>query len=320
MSDTNLSSLNPLHPKNPSQQVHQSPSGGSTEAHHHDNTEDESDKKDHTYSEGYENVMLPSKGLFYVGDAKHIEYIPVRPFDYTDEDILLTPSFYDNGTIYTELLNNVILSKVYLKSKNLVPIDRDTILIWLRANSFGNTFKVEYECPKCEMGSGEGIKGKGGEMTWQLQDIKIPEYSSDVYNELFENGEIKIVTPQKGLNLRITVPTLAVQESLEKKFKLKKEKEKIKKEFFASITLLSVVSGIDLDNGKVERDKNRIDQIFKQNRLSLVDSRYILEKAREINLRYDTRQTFICKDCNHIQEGVEMPILHKNFFWPESEL
>lgn len=311
--------LNPLSPRNPSQQIQQESSKMNPEQIKKIKTEQETLKDDlHEYAEGYENVFLPSKGLFYRGDAKGIEYLSVRPFDYTDEDILSTPSFYENGTIYVELLNNVILSKSYLKAKNLVPIDRDTILIWLRSTSFGNEFKVEYECPKCGKGSGDGIKGKGGEMIWHLDELKIPSYDDELYEKISKDGELSIITPAKQVKLRITVPTASVMESLDKKFTLKKDREKIKKDFFASITLLSVVSGIEMEDGKIERDKNRIDQYFKQIRLPITDSRFILENARDLNLRYETAQDFVCKDCKYIEEGVELPIMHRNFFWPKS--
>jgi len=304
--------LNPLSPRNPSQQIHQD----GTKTNPEQIKKQENDEK--IYAEGYENVMLPSKGLFYKGDAHHIEHISIRPFDYTDEDILSTPSFYENGTIYTEILNNTIISKAFLKAKDLVPIDRDTLLIWLRSTSFGNTFKVSYECPNCHCGSGEGIKGNGGEMIWELGELKVPQYDQETFDKLFEEGEISIYTPAKNVHVKLTVPTIGSQQSLDKKFSLKKDKEKIKKDFFASITLLSVVAGVENDEGKIERDKNRIDQYFKKVRLPITDSRYILEQARKLNLRYDTKQTFVCKDCGHIEEGVEMPIMHRNFFWPES--
>jgi hypothetical protein len=312
--------LNPLSPRNSQQQIHQD-STTSNPLSHQKTKSDQSDQLnevEHEYSEGYENVLLPSKGLFYFGDAKHIEALPVRPFDYSDEDILSTPSFYENGNIYTELLNNVILAKTVLTAKNLVPIDRDTILIWLRSTSFGNDFKIEYKCPKCKMGSGEGIKEKGGEMSWDLNKLEIPQYSKEVYEELYENGEIKVVTPLTQTKVRITVPTTSVIQSLEKKFALKKEKEKIKKDFYATITLLSIVSGVELDDGKVEREKNKIDQYFRKIHLPIKDSRFLIEQAGDLNLNYETAQNFVCKDCGHIVEGVEMPIMHRYFFWPES--
>ena len=49
------------------------------------------------------------------------------------------------------------------------------------------------------------------------------------------------------------------------------------------------------------------------------DSRYIRKEAKKITLKYDTAQDLICKGCGHVQEGVEMPIVHQNFLWADNE-
>lgn len=302
--------LNPLHPTNPSQQIQEgTPVSNKT--------------VENVYHENSDGVFLPSRGLFYLGENKGLEYLKVRPLDYTDEDILTTESYYENNTIFDEILNNTIVDQNGFKAKDLVPVDRDTILLWLRSTSFGNEFTVEYTCPICGGGNGHskraGLKKGPGEMTWFLNELSIPEYSEEVYNQFNTEGSILISTPMKNVKVRITVPTVGQQNALKKNYIKKKEALNTTKDFFATTTLLSVVSGVEVADGKWTYHKDEISSYFKHIRLPLSDSRYILKKAADYSLKYDTKKDFICPDCNHIQEGVEMPILHKNFFWLQPE-
>lgn len=295
--------LNPLNPRNPSQQISE---GGK-----------KSKKKDKEYHENREGVFLPSRGVFYVGENKGKEYMNVRPLNYTDEDILTTESFYKNGTVLDELLSNVILDD--FNAKDLVPIDRDTILIWLRSTAFGNQFEIEIPCPSC--GGGAGIKNekKPGILKWDLNALEIPAYSDEVYQQLEQDGCIVITTPLLQLKVKISIPSIGRTMQFDKSYKQKKQNENAKKDFYATTSLLSVVQGVEIEEGRWAYGGMDIDAFFRKINLPLSESRYIIKKSNELALRYETAKTFVCKDCGHIQEGVEMPILHKNFFWPESE-
>lgn len=293
--------LNPLNPINPSQQM--GDAGKKTK------------KKETEYVENREGVYLPSKGVFYLGEHKGKEFLNVRPLNYTDEDILTTESFYSNGTILNELLKNVILED--FDAKNLVPIDRDTILIWLRSNAFGKQFDIEMKCPAC--GGGAGHKGSKdpGIISWDLSSFEIPEYPEEILKQLQEEGSIIITTPLKEIRVKISIPSIGRTMSFDKSYKQKKKNENSQKDFFATISLLSVVQGVEIEPDRWIYGGQDIDAYFRKINLPISESRYIIKKASELGLRYQTEKTFVCKDCGHIQEGVEMPILHKNFFWPE---
>ena len=119
------------------------------------------------------------------------------------------------------------------------------------------------------------------------------------------------------LKVKIVTPNLNKLVDLEKRLNLKNEASGSRKSSYGTSTILSVVNGVE-QNGKVIRGKDEISQLFDKVRLPLADSRYILREAGKLNLRYETAKTFTCHDCKHVEEGVELPILHKNFFWPES--
>lgn len=289
--------LNPLHPTNPNQQIQ------------------EANKKTTKTKDYFENtgmIPLPSKGVFYIGDYKNLETLKVRPLDYTDEDILTTESYFTSGKLFDELLANVIIDENGFDAKSLVPIDRDTILIWLRATAFGKDFIVEYKCPEC---------GAKDELKWDLSALEFPEYSEEVFKQLSEEGCVMITTPLTDTKVKISVPSIATSNSISKSYAEKKKNEKSSRDFYATGTLLSVVQGVMIDEEKQEWTYSRmnIDAYFRKIKLPLADSRYILKESGKLNLKYDTQKVHICKnkECNHITEGVELPMLHKNFFWPE---
>lgn len=287
--------LNPVAPRNPAQQF--------------SNSEDEVPKT--ILPEGTESIPLPSRGVFYSWDSRYwnMETLACRKLNYADEDILTTRQYFENGTIFNELLKSVIVDNNKFPSTGLVPIDRDTILIWLRSTSFGSLFEIEHTCPECQTPV---------PISWDLSKLEIPEYPIEVYEELKQNGELSIKTPLKEIKVRIVVPTIGKSIEAEKRAAAKKTAQKTTTDFLGTASLLLILSGIEI-NGRVERDKNKMDAYLREVNLPISDARYIRKKAEELNLKYNTKQTIVCKNCNHIMEDVEMPIAHRNFFWSDTE-
>lgn len=294
--------LSPIAPRNPAQQIH----GDSTKSTQQIQEQIQETK----YIEGAELVPLPSKGVFYKFDVRYnnLETLQVRQLNYTDEDILTTKSYFDNGTLFNELLKNVIVDPNGFPANGLVPVDRETILLWLRSTAFGNDFEIEYTCSIPECKALYPVK-------WDLGKLAIPEYPEEFYEELKLNGELTIETPLKRVKVRITVPTIGKSLEMEKSLAQKKLAKKTTQDFFGTGTLRLLVSGIELENNKVIRKGDEIMNHFTKIGLPISDARYIRRMAEKINLKYDTKQTVICPHCAHQEEGVEMPILHPNFFW-----
>lgn len=303
--------ISPLHPKNPISTIGENGKGSTEKKRHY---------------EGYQNVPLPSKGYFYTGQYRNMETLKLKQMDWTDDDILTTTSFWEDNTIFIELLKNAIIDENGFNANNLVPVDRDMLLLWLRSTSLGNEFKVNYYCPAC--GNGALIKGDTkdkkqaypGEIIWKINELQLPEYNEKYIKELEEFGEVTIKTILSDLKVKVTVPSLAVALRLEKNLLKKKQDLKLDKSFNSTTTLLAVTNGIELEDGKVIRAKDEISKYFTDINLPLVDSRQIIRTASELNIKFDTKKDFVCKtkNCGHVEEGVELPLLHKNFFWPES--
>ena len=189
----------------------------------------------------------------------------------------------------------------------------ETILIWLRSTAFGNNFEIDFACPVCE----NKRSGKLGTLTWNLSELEIPQYTDEIAQQLDELGEYRLELPYSKIAVRLVTPNLGKLIELEKRFNLRNESIGSKKTSYGTSTLLSVVNGVE-NGDKILRAKDEISQFFDKIKLPISDSRFILKEAGKLNLKYNTAQTFTCNDCKHVEEGVELPLLHKNFFWPES--
>lgn len=268
--------------------------------------------KSKSYVEGAQSIPLPSKGVFYTWDPKliGIETLKVRELNYSDEDILTTKSYLEDGSVFLELLKNVIIDENNFTANGLVPIDRDTILLWLRSTSFGNEFEAEVNCPNCS---------EKNKIVWNLSSFKIPEYSEEVLSVLKEKGEYSFRTPLRDLKVSITVPTIGRQKEYEKLLEAKKKNNKLKTDLYGMGSVMLIISSVEeLETGKVLRRKSEIESYFAKINLPISDARYIRKQLEKISLVYDTKQSLTCTNCEYTQEGIEMPMLHPNFFWPDT--
>jgi len=92
----------------------------------------------------YELVKLPSKGLFYTNriDEVKVEYMTSK-----DEDLMTTPSLLESGKVMDVLLKRKIKSPE-ISPENLLPGDRNAIILFLRTSSYGTDYKVEVTDPR----------------------------------------------------------------------------------------------------------------------------------------------------------------------------
>ncbi len=92
----------------------------------------------------YEMIKLPSEGLLYehkIGEVA-VEYMTSK-----DEDLLTTPSLIENGTALDILLKRKIKTNGIVVA-DLLPGDRNAILLFLRISSYGNDYTVDVPDPR----------------------------------------------------------------------------------------------------------------------------------------------------------------------------
>jgi hypothetical protein len=86
----------------------------------------------------YDVIPLPSKGKFYPGSKKSVK---VAYLTTADENILTSPNLVESGK-FLEILINRKLLEPGLRYKDLLPGDRNAIMIWLRATGYGEMYPV----------------------------------------------------------------------------------------------------------------------------------------------------------------------------------
>jgi hypothetical protein len=86
----------------------------------------------------YDTVTLPSKGECYKNKMKEIMVSHLCAYD---ENMILSPNLYKNGTFLEHILKNKILDGI--DPDDLIQGDRDAIIIWLRASGYGNDYPVD---------------------------------------------------------------------------------------------------------------------------------------------------------------------------------
>ena len=86
----------------------------------------------------YDIIPLPSGGVFYSGRRSSVK---VAYLTTADENILTSPNLVESGQ-FLEILINRKLLEPGLRYRDLIPGDRNAIMIWLRATGYGEKYPV----------------------------------------------------------------------------------------------------------------------------------------------------------------------------------
>lgn len=261
-----------------------------------------------------EYVALPSKGVFYRGRFKGLDKLKVRKLSYQDEDILTTKSYYDNGTLFNEILKGVIVDTIGFRAEQLVPVDRDAILMWLRIGAFGKDYVIPHTCEQ------EGCEKKDTRI-WDLADFDMPALNEKYAAALQEFGEVSVTLPGLNENIKITVPSTGRELEVSKMLETERKQMKTERNHLITGRLLSVINCVYSPDGQEIRALRDIYNWMQKNPktgapLSIGDSRFLQKLAKDIDVKIDTAKDFSCKHCGHTEEGVALP-MSIYFFWPE---
>ena len=86
----------------------------------------------------YDIIPLPSRGKFYPGRKPSVK---VAYLTTADENILTSPNLVQSGQ-FLEILINRKLLEPGIRYKDLLPGDRNAIMIWLRATGYGEMYPI----------------------------------------------------------------------------------------------------------------------------------------------------------------------------------
>lgn len=97
----------------------------------------------------YDEVVLPSKGVFYDGkDGPTNGILHIRPMTGEEEQILATPRYVRKGQAINMIFQRCL--QEHFKTEEFLSIDRTFLLIWLRGISYSPEYEVEIKCPECD--------------------------------------------------------------------------------------------------------------------------------------------------------------------------
>ena len=88
--------------------------------------------------EAFDTIPLPSRGECY---NNKLSKVPVSYLTAYDENIIASPNLYRDGTFIDYLLKAKILNPA-IDPDDLLPGDRDAIILWLRRTGYGDDFPV----------------------------------------------------------------------------------------------------------------------------------------------------------------------------------
>jgi len=245
-----------------------------------------------------EMVELPSKGLYYKEGhpLQGKESVEIRFMTAKDEDILTSKSLLKQGIAIDRLIENVILDK-RIKAKDLLPGDRNAVLVASRISGFGSDYSTNITCPACATTS---------KFTFDLENVK-PKEKPD-YQELditlTDSGTFLTTLPRTKVEVEIKILDAKEESNL---------LASIDKQEKSGLPASSNTSYLSAIICSINGEANRITiNRFIDNMPSL-DSRHIRSVHSAVTPNIDMKHHFGCPKCGHEQE-VDIPIT-VDFFW-----
>lgn len=209
-------------------------------------------------------VKLPSKGIFYKPKK---ESVKVGYLTAQDENILMSSN--NNESIITTLLR----SKIYepgFDINQLINVDVQAILIFLRNTSFGSDYNISIKDP---------ATGKFFDATLLIEEINIdkPKHSPD------DEGLFTFLLPKSNKSVKVKILNLSEERELEK------ISESYPQGMVAPVVTKKLEKHIiELDG---ERDKGKIASFIPQ--MPIMDSKELKKFILECEPKLDLSRTII---------------------------
>lgn len=240
----------------------------------------------------YEEVLLPSKGVFYDGTNGPADgVLHIKPMTGEEEQILSTPRFVRKGQALNMIFSRCIKEK--FKPEELLTIDRTYLLIYLRGISYSPSYDVEIKCPECEKKFSTDI---------DLNSL-IVERCPDDYGPILEG-----TLPTSGYNFKYRLSKgrdeTDIQDHRDRRIKNFGDSAADDTLTYRTSLLLEEIQGIT--------DKRDLQTLVKN--LPISDVSHIRNCINEPPFGIDTKIETVCPSC--LQEfDVDLP-LEANFFFP----
>lgn len=238
----------------------------------------------------YELIKLPSEGLFYenkIGEVE-IEYMTSK-----DEDLITTPSLIDSGKVLHVLLKRKIKTKGVVV-EDLLPGDRNALLLFLRSSSYGNEYNVRVYDPR------------NGNPFDAIVDLTKLEYK-EVNEKPDQYGHFYVDLPMR--KKRVVFRFLSIGEDEALFDKAQKIKEAYNQEFSEYNTMKLKAQIVSIEGNT---DRSYIDRFVDAMpaRDALTIRKKVLEVEPDVNMDYE----FTAKDGYKFKSKLQIGV---DFFFPD---
>lgn len=242
-----------------------------------------------------EPVPLPSNGLVYSQNhpLSKKQEVDCRLMTASEEDLLMNRALIKSGKLISALLKACIVSKD-VDPDDLVAGDRSTLLVAIRAMSYGEEYKVALNCPACDSQFDFEVSLNKLPLKRLKREPIIP------HSNLFS---VKLPKTKWEVNYRLLTGHDDVAISRESEMRTKKG---LQESYVLSRLMRSIVS----ING--EEDRSKIAQMIRS--MPAMDSLAWRRDYEEVEPGLEMKQEAVCSVCGEISEfGIP---LNANFFFP----
>lgn len=247
-----------------------------------------------------EVAPLPSEGLVYPPGhpLHHAKWVDIKAMTAREEDILTSRALIKTNRVINTLLRSCILNPD-IDPMQLLVGDRNAILIAIRISGYGPEYKVAITCPSCD---------KSSEQEVDLSSLPLKGIPEDAQSAADGANAFEVVLPKSGAKCTFKLLTGADEAEL-MAMNANATKAGINDQIVTNRLKIQVLS----ING--ETDRTKLAAII--NSMPARDSRAIRKAADRITPGVELKYPFVCPECGHAAEEVEVP-LGTEFFWPGS--
>lgn len=240
----------------------------------------------------WEEFELPSLAKFYTDIPKVIH---VRPMTGEEEQILATPRFVKRGKAIDMIFQRCIREQ--FNTEDLLTIDRNHLLIYLRGISYTTQYDVEMKCPMCSTKFSTMI---------DLNALEVTECPND-----FSGNTLEGSLPVSGFTYRYRLSTGKDEQDIsmyrDKRIQQFGDQSEDDTLLYRTAILIEEIEGVT--------NKKEIQHLLK--RLPISDVQYLRNEITEPPFGVDTQILINCPSCTE-EFTTELP-LEANFFFPRKK-
>jgi len=239
----------------------------------------------------YDIIPLPSEGKLYKNKKSKVK---IAYLTAADENILTSPNLLESGD-FLEILINRKLLEPDLRYKDLLPGDRDAIMVWLRATGYGEMYPVTIF----------DEEDKPFDTEVDLTKLPVKRLNAEPDSE----GLFPFKLPVSGHLVKFKILNIGEIEELEEMSKFLREEN----------NLINVEATLILENQIAEidgiKDKNYISEFV--DTMRIMDSKKLKDYINTIACGIDTNVTFRTPGGGSVTRFLPFTI---KFFWPDYEI